>query len=67
MTYTIFLHANRVPFLQDEMPYGKVKVVETDPHGLTTVEITIEDSFDLLKAFHAGILAGEKLSKQNLV
>jgi hypothetical protein len=26
---------------------------------MTTVDVTIEDSFDLLKVFHAGIEAGE--------
>ena len=63
MTHTIFLWKERVAFLQDEMPYGKIKVIETDPHGMTTVEITIEDSFDLLKVFHAGVSCGEKTSQ----
>jgi hypothetical protein len=47
----------------DEMPYGKVKVVETDSNKMVTVDITIDDSFDLLKVFHAGITAGEKTSQ----
>jgi hypothetical protein len=38
---------------------GKVKVVETDDNKMTTLEVTIEDSFDLLKVFHAGIEAGD--------
>jgi len=67
MTYTIFLCEERIPFLQEEMPYGKVKVIETDSYKMTTVEITIEDSFDLLKVFHAGISVGEKASQPKLV
>jgi hypothetical protein len=59
MTHRIFLCEDRVPFLMDEMPYGKVKVVETDSNKMVTVDITIDDSFDLLKVFHAGIEAGE--------
>jgi hypothetical protein len=60
MTHRIFLYNERVPFLVDEMVAGKVKVVEVDDDGMTTVDVTIEDSFDLLKVFHAGISAGEK-------
>jgi hypothetical protein len=63
MTHRIFLFKERVDFLLDEMVAGKVKVVEVDDNGMTTVEITIEDSFDLLKVFHAGISAGEKASQ----
>ena len=59
MTHRIFLCNERVPFLVDEMIAGKVKVVEVDDNGMTTVDVTIEDSFDLLKVFHAGIEAGE--------
>ena len=59
MTHRIFLYNERVPFLVDEMIAGKVKVVEVDDDGMTTVDVTIEDSFDLLKVFHAGIEAGE--------
>ena len=60
MIYRIFLVEERIPSLLAEMPADKVKVIETDEKGMTTVEITIDDSFDLLKVFHAGILAGEK-------
>ena len=63
MKYRIFLFEERVAFLLEEMPYGKVKTIETDDHGMSTVEITIDDSFDLLKVFHAGMLAGEKESQ----
>ena len=63
MTHTIFLWKERVAFLQDEMPHGKVKTIETDDHGMSTVEVIIEDSFDLLKFFHAGMAAGEKASQ----
>jgi hypothetical protein len=63
MTYRIFLFEERVAFLLDEMPHGRVKVIETDDNGISTVEITIEDGFDLLKVFHAGINCGEKASQ----
>ena len=59
MTYKLFLLEERIPFLMDEMPHGKVKVIETDSHGMTTLDITIDDSFDLLKVFHAGMAVGE--------
>ena len=63
MTHTIFLFEERVAFLLEEMPYGKVKVIETDDSGMSTIEITIDDSFDLLKVFHAGMAAGEKAAQ----
>jgi hypothetical protein len=59
MTHRIFLCEERVPFLVNEMLDSKVKVGETDDNGMTTVDVTIEDSFDLLKVFHAGIEAGD--------
>jgi hypothetical protein len=59
MTHRIFLCEDRVPFLINEMVAGKVKVVEVNDNGMTTVDVTIEDSFDLLKIFHAGIEAGD--------
>jgi len=59
MTHRIFLCEERVPFLVNEMLDSKVKVGETDDNGMTTVDITIEDAFDLLKVFHAGIEAGD--------
>ena len=32
MTYTIFLHEERISFLLDEMPYGKVKVIKSEDY-----------------------------------
>jgi hypothetical protein len=63
MTHKIFLCEDRVPFLIDEMVAGKVKVIETDSNKMVTVNITIDDSFDLLKVFHAGINCGEKAAQ----
>ena len=60
MTHRIFLLEDRIPSLLEQMPKGKVVVGETDNTGMTTVDITIDDSFDLLRIFHAGIIAGEK-------
>jgi hypothetical protein len=64
MTHRIFLVEDRVPFLVNEMLAGKVKVVETDDNKMTTLDVTIEDSFDLLKVFHAGIEAGDAARKK---
>jgi hypothetical protein len=64
MTHRIFLCEERVPFLVNEMVAGKVKVIETDDNGMTTLDVTIEDSFDLLKVFHAGIEAGDAARKK---
>jgi hypothetical protein len=60
MTQRIFLLEDRIPFLIDQIPAGKVKVIEADSYGMNTVDITIEDSYDLLKLFHAGMEAGRK-------
>ena len=61
MKYRIFLLESRIPFLMKEIPEGKVQVVEVDEDKMATVDITIEDAFDLLKVFHAGLAAaGEK-------
>lgn len=67
MTYTIFLLEERIPSLLEEMPEGKVKVGEIDSNKMATVDITIDDSFDLLKVFHAGISAGEKPYQKKVV
>lgn len=68
MTHRIFLCEDRVPFLLNEMIKDKVKILETDPDGMTEVEIIIEDSFDVLRIFHAGVEAGaESFKKPRLV
>ena len=70
MTYTIFLHEERIPFLLSEMPYGKVKVIKSENHKpgyIVEVEITIDDSFDLLKVFSAGLETGLSLSNPRTV
>jgi hypothetical protein len=44
---------------------GKVEVIETI-NGMTRVEVTIDDSYDMLKFFHAGMKAGESIwTRQN--
>ena len=60
MTHRVFLLEDRIPFLLEQMPEGKVVVGEKDDTGMTPVDITIDDSFDLLRVFHAGVRAGEK-------
>ena len=49
------------------MPYGKVKVIKSEDHkpGYTVeIEIIIDDSFDLVKVFHAGLETGLSLSNK---
>ena len=60
MTYKLFLSEDRVPFLIEEMLDDKVKVIATDGSGMTELEVTVDDSFDLLKVFHAGMATREK-------
>lgn len=60
MTYKLFLVEERASSLLEGMLSDKVKVITTDNSGMTELEVTIEDSFDLLKVFHAGIAAREK-------
>ena len=59
MTYKLFLSKDRVPFLLEEMLDDKVKVGKTDSGGITELDVTVDDSFDLLKVFHAGMAAQE--------
>lgn len=66
MIHTIFLHEDRIPHLLSEMQEGTVKVVGTQ-NGMVIVEITINDSFDMLKFFHAGMKAGEQVAQPDLV
>jgi len=60
MTHRIFLCEDRIPHLLSEMQEDTVKVIETI-NGMTTVEVTINDNFDMLKFFHAGMKAGESI------
>ena len=64
MTYRIFVSDDRVEFLVNELG-DKAKVLDKK-EGMTTipVEITIEDSMDILNVFHAGIRTGMKVFQQ---
>ena len=66
MTFKLFLCEGRVPFLVNEMK-EKIKVFETDNDGMTEVEITIDNDFDVLHLFHAGVEAGAESFKPKLV
>lgn len=66
MTFKLFLCKDRVPFLVEQMK-EKIKVFETDNDGMTTVEIIIDNDFDVLHIFHAGIEAGAESFKPKLV
>jgi hypothetical protein len=58
MTHRLFLHEDRAIFLMNEMSADKAKVIETDNDGISTIDVIIDDSLDLLKVFHTGIELG---------
>ena len=59
MTITVWFSESRLPFLLKEINESKVTVVdEPDSDGTVQVELIIENSFDVLKIFHAGLEAG---------
>jgi len=61
MTYRIWISDDRVEFLVNELG-DKAKVLDKKEGVATTpIEITIEDSMDVLNVFHAGIRAGIKV------
>jgi len=60
MKYTLFVHTDRVKFLLETLR-DKAKVVREDiDNGVswTKLEITIDDSIDLMNVFHAGCKTG---------
>ena len=61
MTYQIPIVNDRINYLIDELG-DKVKIVRQSDSGTTTwVDVTINDSTDLLQLFHAGVHAGLKI------
>ena len=60
MKYTLFVHTDRINFLL-EMLKDKIKIIKQEvENGLHWIklEITIEDSIDLMHVFHAGCQTG---------
>ena len=60
MKYTLFVYTDRVKFLLETLR-DKAKVVREDiDNGVswTKLEITIDDSIDLMNVFHAGCKIG---------
>lgn len=62
MTYTIFLYEDRFNVLMNQMP-DNVKELSREKNDsnneyLIKTEIKIQDSFDLLQVFHAGMHYG---------
>jgi hypothetical protein len=61
MTYEIPVVNDRINYLVAELG-DRVKIVRQSNSGDTTwVEITINDSTDVLQLFHAGVHAGAKI------
>ena len=58
MKYRLTFLTERIKFLKDELK-DNMTVLEEDDH-YTKVEIEINDSFQLLNIFHAGVMAGTR-------
>lgn len=66
--YEIFIHPERVSFLQEAL--GEKLVVlseELTGYGNIKVEVTINDEMDVLHIFHAGIMHGNESMRKALV
>ena len=60
MKYAIFVHTDRTKFIL-EMLGDKIKIIKQEVEngiGWTKLEVTIEDSIDLMHVFHAGCQTG---------
>ena len=58
MKHKFFVGDEKAKYLVMELGDDKVKVLEQDQFNNVTVEVTIEDTVDVLKIFHAGIKYG---------
>lgn len=59
-TYQFWTCLVRFPFIQEALGEDKAKIIETDRDGSIKIELTIENSLDVLYLFHAGIDYGSK-------
>jgi len=56
MTYKVFVINDRVKYLSQQL--GDRVIVINEEDNMTVVEVTINDSMDVLSLFHAGVMAG---------
>ena len=56
MTYKVFVMNDRVKYLSQQL--GDRVIVINEENNMTVVEVTINDSMDIISLFHAGVMAG---------
>jgi len=56
MTYKVFVINDRVKYLSQQL--GDRVIVINEEDNMTVVEVTINDSMDIISLFHAGVMAG---------
>jgi len=57
--FEIWTRKQRLSFIQKEMGDDKVKIIKEDPSdGTVKVEVTLDNEYDVLNLFHAGINYG---------
>jgi hypothetical protein len=57
MAYKLSISPERIKYILREMGDDRVKIIREGDH-FTQVEITINDGFDALNLFHAGVMSG---------
>lgn len=62
MKYKIYLSENRVPYLQKHLGEDKVNILKKEGE-MFYIELTINNSVDLLSVFHAGVFLGMDVGK----
>ena len=63
MKYKIYISENRVPYLQKQLGEDKVNILKKEGENLFYIELTINNSVDLLSVFHAGVSFGMNVGK----
>jgi len=57
MKYQVLILTERLKYLQEQLD-KRITTLEVTEDNFTRVEITIDDSSDILSIFHAGIMCG---------
>lgn len=63
MTHTIILKERRAQLLVKEMNNGTAIVTEPDESGWVRVSVRLEEDWDVLSLFHAGMSAQKQFEK----
>lgn len=58
MTVKLSMLEERIKFIVDEMKESNLKIGEKGEDGFVPMEITIDNAFDVLNLFHAGVRCG---------